>query len=90
MNTIHKAQLFACREQLITMPVDAQIVAVQPQDGKIAIWYYTKDQDVKSQRLFFCASSGDDLGEFISAEDYVGTCQFHSGRTVVHVFGGKP
>lgn len=65
------------------MPVDARIVAVQPQGDLVTIWAEVSGNADYADRHFVCLSTGESIPEGCS---YLGTCQFHSGATVVHVF----
>jgi hypothetical protein len=69
--------------QMLRLPADAQIVAVQGQFDLCTIWVRTSTTDLFYDHTFVCAFTGDELPDGLK---YLGTCQFHGGATVVHVF----
>lgn len=81
-----KYQLAHVRRQTIKLPVDAEIVAVQPQFEICTLWATTSNPEIVFDRTFVCCFTGDELTSDPDALRYLGTCQFHGGATVVHVF----
>lgn len=82
MNRILKSPLARTHRQQIDLPAGAQIVPCQPQHGDVTLCI---DQP-RTPRTVTCVSSGQDLPD--DAGQYLGTCQFHDGHTVVHTFIG--
>ncbi len=86
MNRILKFPLTHTHRQTIDLPDGAKIVACQPQHGDVTLWALCDIDQPRTPRAVTCVSSGQDIPA--DAGDYVGTCQFHDGHTVVHVFIG--
>ena len=82
MTTILKFALKKERQNIIDMPANGVIFAVQPQHGFVTIWMKCDEEDNYDAREFVCISTG----SVVPAGKYLGTCQFHDGHTVVHVF----
>jgi hypothetical protein len=69
--------------QTVMLPADGEIVAVQAQHDCCTVWVQTRSPENITPRAFVCAFTGDELPEKLR---YRGTCQFHDGSTVVHVY----
>ena len=72
--------------QTIKLPVDTEIVAVQGQHDLCTLWVKTSNPEIAFDRTFVCAFTGEELTDNPGRLTYLGTCQFHHGGTVVHVF----
>ena len=86
MNRILKFPLARTHRQQIDLPAGAQIVACQPQHGDVTLWALCNTDQPRTPRTVICVSSGQDIPD--DAGQYLGTCQFHDGSTVVHTFIG--
>lgn len=86
MNHILKFPLAQTHQQTIDLPADAQIVACQSQHGEVTLWAICDPIQPRCSRTVTCVSTGQAIPD--DAGQYLGTCQFHDGRTVVHAFLG--
>lgn len=88
MKTIYKYQLMMADKQCIDMPVGAQVLCVQTQNGDPCIWAVVDDQAPKHPVTFFIRGTGHDLGEIATAFQvtYLGTFQLDQGTLVFHVW----
>ncbi len=85
MKTIHKYQLSAADEQEIPMPVNAQILSVQMQDGIACLWAVVDTCEVIANRKIHIRGTGHSLG---NVGRYISTFQLAGGRLVFHAFEG--
>ena len=69
----------------IQMPIGAQILTVQTQQGHPCIWALVEPNNSKEHRRFRLAGTGHPM-EFSEAMDYVGTFQIRQGTLVFHLF----
>lgn len=69
--------------QSIQLPAGAKIIAVQGQFDLCHLWVQTTSPGTTERRTFVCAFTGDEIADNLQ---HLGTCQFHHGATVVHVF----
>ena len=86
MNSILKYPLARTTRQVINLPANAQIVACQQQHGDVTFWALCDTDQPRLPRTVTCVSTGQVIPD--DAGQYVGTCLFHDGRTVVHAFLG--
>lgn len=89
MKAIWKFPLETTDFQVIRMPSDAEILAVQTQDGVPCIWAMVDTTDPPESRIFRIYGTGHP----VNADEelaYVGTCQLHGGSLVFHIFEVKP
>ena len=81
---ILKSPLAKLHRQTVRLPAEAKVVAVQDQHDLCTLWVQTDGvARVTNESTFVCAFTGDELDDNLI---YLGTCQFHHGATVVHVF----
>ena len=86
MKTIHKYIIEVTDKQLITMPVNADVLCVQVQNGNPCIWAIVDtDYEVVNYEVYTYGTGHEwsDLGC-----DYIGTYQLDGGSLVFHVFAG--
>lgn len=71
--------------QTVLMPAGAKIIAVQGQHGLCTLWALCPHPAVLPpvSRTFVCLPTGAHVEPHLQ---HLGTCQFHHGGTVVHVF----
>lgn len=86
MKHVLKFPLAKTHQQTIDLPADARIVACQPQHEEVTLWAICDPIQPRCPRTVTCVSTGQVIPD--DAGQYVGTCQFHDGRTVVHAFLG--
>lgn len=84
MNTIYKYAIPIKGLFEIEMPQGAKILDLQLQFGEPVIWAAVDPADPMIARKFGLLGTGAP-GSF-SLTKHVGTFQFHSGRTVLHLF----
>lgn len=89
MITIYKYPLIVTDEQEISMPLGAEILTVQTQNGIPCLWAKvdtSRPVDVRGIQMYGTGhpmESGAGEGE---VGKYVGTFQLHGGSLVFHVF----
>lgn len=86
MKTIWKYKLETTDEQQILMPVAAEILTVQIQDGEPHLWVMVDDSTIeKEKRYIEIFGTGNPI---ISngPRKYIGTYQLRGGALVFHVF----
>ena len=84
MRTIHKYPLQTCDEQVIEMPVGAEILCVQVQNGVACLWASVETTFGLSGVRIYTFGTGHPLP---AAElRYVGTYQLDGGSLVFHVY----
>ena len=69
----------------ISMPIGAQVLTVQTQQGHPCIWALVEPNNPKEDRRFALAGTGHSI-EFSEAMDYIGTFQIRQGTLVFHLF----
>lgn len=84
MKTIYKYPLETTHQQLIEMPIGAQIIAVQIQYGIPILWAIVDTDREKEERDIRIYGSGNPIPE--NHGFYRGTYQLHEGKLVFHVF----
>ncbi len=73
----------------IYLPADAKILTVQYQFGEPHIWVMLDTEEPKVSWKFTIIGTGQDMGEYLSKEDYIGTFQLDGGALVFHLFAKK-
>lgn len=86
--TVLKFPLTAQHRQTVMLPQGGQIVACQPQHGNVTLWVACEVEMPPEPHQFVCVTTGQPVPD--DAGDYLATCQFHDGHTVVHVFHKEP
>lgn len=85
METIFKYQLNPIAEQVIEMPLGAEVLTVQVQNGNPCIWAKVNPKKRTVRHLFRIIGTGHQINaEFIGK--YIGTYQLDNGSLVFHVF----
>ena len=75
-------------ENIIKMPVGAEILSLQFQDPSAVIWAKVDTSShVFEDRVFHIYATGENLQD--TSEEYVGTFQIPSERLAFHVFEKK-
>jgi len=83
MKTIWKFKLAVSRESW-ALPLNAQILTAQVQNGAICIWALVDPDAPRHPRQFEVFGTGDDMDG--ASRQYLATIQINDGRTVRHVF----
>jgi hypothetical protein len=87
VKTIHKYPLAVVDRQSISMPHDADVLAVHLQYGAPCLWALVDTQEPLEPRAFVIVGTGHDLsGNWACQGAYRGTFQLHDGAIVLHVF----
>lgn len=73
----------------LDMPVGAEILTVQVQNGRPFLWALVSPDSPKVQRSFRLIGTGHPVEDTISKESYIGTYQVGGGRYVFHLFEEK-
>lgn len=84
IRVIYKYTLKVATNQEIEMPANAQVLAVQGQNGNAVMWCLCDKADDIVPRTFTVITTGDSFNA--SHCEYVGTLQTDGGRFVGHVF----
>lgn len=84
--TIWKYRLKVTDEQLLEMPIGAEILTVQVQDGEPCLWALVDPDAVRENRKIYIFGTGNPLLNSISILKYISTFQQLSGKLVWHVF----
>lgn len=97
MKKIFKYQLVVTDEQLVTMPKDAEILAVGNQDEKLCMWAIVNPDAETEKRKIAIRGTGHELGSIAIANSgcckktgigakFIGTVLMVGGGLVFHVF----
>ena len=85
MRTIWKEEIIIADEFTLYLPMDAQILTVQTQDGIPHLWFTVDDVgSMKEIRKFFVYGTGNQINESFHRIKYIGTWQQDS--MVWHLF----
>lgn len=68
----------------ISMPIDAEILAVQTQSNQPCIWALVNAEHKKEDRYFQVIGTGHPIES--DPGKYIGTFQLHNGGLVFHLF----
>ncbi|AZB23614.1 hypothetical protein EG339_02740 [Chryseobacterium bernardetii] len=82
MKTIYKYQLNTIGKQIITMPIDSEIISLQTQFGSPCIWAKVDDEKPVYDRTILTFGTGHPLPE--GNIEFIGTYQI--SEFVFHVF----
>ncbi len=85
MITIWKYKLETTDIQTIEMPLDAEILTVQEQNGDINMWVKVDTEKTLVKREIFIYGTGNPIFDNDNSK-YIGTFQLKSGMLVFHVF----
>lgn len=85
MHAIHKFPLTDAPQQLVRMPRNAKIIALQLQRGILTLWAMVETKNPMAYRGIEVRVTGDyPLGNMHG--DYLGTLQFEGGDFILHYF----
>lgn len=85
MRTIWKFPLPIQDAFAIVMPVGAEVLSVQTQQGAPMLWALVDSEHSATQRLFAMRCTGQDCAG-LTPYEYIGTFQVQAGTLVFHVF----
>lgn len=86
MYVIHKLYLDIVDQQVITIPVTAEILSVDAQHGCVALWYKRRAEFVElGPRSIAIATTGNEFSFPVHAR-FLGTVLLAEGNFVGHVF----
>ena len=83
MKTIWKYELETTDGQSIDMPIGAEILTVQMQNGSLCLWAKVDSDAPKERRKILIRGTGNSIGEVVA---YIGTFQLAVASLVFHVF----
>ncbi len=87
MQTIWKFGLSVTDYQEVAMPIDAEILCVQVQNGVPCIWAKVHSDNPRGNRRFAVYGTGYELvAPRGMQKSYLGTIQLHEGALVFHVY----
>lgn len=84
---VWKYEIEARDRQSIHMPVNAEILCVQMQNGNPCIWALGDPEDARQEREFLMLGTGHNAAPE-SIGRYIGTFQMSGGSLVFHLFEG--
>jgi hypothetical protein len=84
MITIHKYQFEIADKVVIEMPIGADILSVQIQNGKPTIWAKVETTYKEEKKVFRIYGTGHELDLFAMEGRYLATIQ--QGQFVWHIF----
>jgi len=88
MKTIWKFEIELTDNQNVMMPMEAKILTVQIQHGKVCVWAIVDPEQPLERRYFYLRGTGhpsDGMDEM----QYVGTVQDRQGFLIWHIFTEK-
>lgn len=85
MNTIWKYQLDVCDDQLLQLPIGAEILTVQVQQESVQMWVCVNPDMTLKTRHIRIHGTGHDVPNHDKLK-YISTFQLHNGNLVFHVF----
>lgn len=89
METIWKYKLKVTDEQIIKMPLLAEILTVQGQGDDICLWALVNPEAEKEDRTILVFGTGNPIPktfEYHINAFYIGTAQMYNGALVWHIF----
>lgn len=84
MKTIWKFPLMLRDIQLVPMPIGANILTAQIQNGTLCLWAEIDTEQVKDQRVIEIAGTGNSMRKSSTPRRYINSVQ--DGTYVWHVF----
>jgi hypothetical protein len=84
MQTIRKFRLGVEDRVELSLPVGAQVLCVQTQDGVPCLWVLVDPDETPEMRAFRIYATGQPIDGYPG--EYVGTVQSLEGQFVFHVF----
>ena len=85
MESIFKYQLETTDEQIVEMPLGAEVLTVQVQNGTPCIWARVNPDYAKLQYRFRIFGTGHPIEDDFVGK-YVGTYQLQNGALIFHVW----
>lgn len=82
--TVHKYPILVVDEQIVQMPIGAEILCAQVQCGTICLWALVEPNLTKEPRRIEIVGTGHEIDE--ADRKYIGTVQMRDGALVWHVF----
>jgi hypothetical protein len=82
---VYKYDLKVIDQQIIEMPVGANLLTVQLQHGNLKLWAAV-DSNIMTKRSIVILGTGHEID--YTPEKYIGTFQMMNGNLVFHVFDG--
>ena len=70
----------------IFMPIGAEVIAVDVQQGEVCIWAVVDPAAPHECRTFRCAGTGHSLPDGLGRAQHIGTVQLDGGALVFHLF----
>jgi putative transposon-encoded protein len=80
---VYKYDLEITDQQIIEMPVDANLLTVQLQNGNLKLWAAV-DSNIMTKRSIIILGTGHKINYI--PKKYIGTFQMMNGKLVFHVF----
>jgi len=85
--TIWKYEMGITVKQKLEMPVNAEILTVQIQEGKPCLWALVDPNEKKEIRTFETFGTGSPIYCDMEIDrKYIGTCQLYDGSLILHIF----
>ena len=84
MISIWKFNLQTIDKQVIEMPVGAELLTVQIQNGEPCLWARVDNNEMLEQRQIAIHGTGHELPD--TTRKYIGTYQMAGGGLIFHVF----
>jgi len=84
METIWKYELLTIDNQVIEMPINAEILTVQTQNGSPCLWARVNTSNPNEIRKITVCGTGHELPK--SAGEYIGTYKMSGDALIFHVF----
>lgn len=85
MRKIFKYRLEQIYRQIIHMPVQAEVLAVDIQHGEITLWAAVDPAAYQTPRIFYTVCTGEDA----PAGKHLAMLKFRDGAFILHVFEGN-
>lgn len=85
MKAIWKYEMHILEEFTIEMPVGAEVLSVQVQDGLPYIWALVEPENERASRMFSLRGTGHPAGDLCGVK-FIGTFQMRGGMLVFHLF----
>lgn len=84
MRTVYKYSIPLTDHFSLSLPIDAQLLAVQTQYGMPQLWALVETDYPTEDRYFRLAGTGHTIE--VECPDYVGTFQIQDGALIFHLF----
>ena len=85
--SIYKYELEITDNQNILLPIGAQILTVQNQNGKACLWALVDpNKETEARHIEIFGMGQPVLSDMGTSREYISTFQMHGGQLVFHVF----